>query len=106
MGFAGAGASFDRAPASPLISKTKLAIVAVMHELGHPVTSRELQMIWVESRALSIFEYHLDTLVKLRVAELVADSDELRFRLSGSNQQGVEELLASMPLRAYRVKRV
>lgn len=76
-----------------------------MLELDRPVTARELQGLLKEPEELSIFEYHLNTLVKAEAAELVVDPDELRFRLGGSNPQGVEEFLASMPLRACRLKR-
>lgn len=102
----GAGTSFGCAPALRLVNETKLAIVAAMLELDRPVTSSDLQAFWQKPKALEIFEYHLNTLVEAEMAELVVDPDELRFRLNGSNQQGIEEFLASMPLRAYRLKRI
>lgn len=102
----GADAFFGCASAPRLVNETKLAIVAVMLELDRPVTSSELRVLMDECRGLSILEYHLSTLVEMRVAMLVVDTDELRFRLDGSNRQGIEELLASMPLRAYSVKRI
>ncbi len=77
----GAG-SLRQGGARPVVSETKQAIVAVMRELGRPVTSSELQKIWAEHKALEIFEYHLVTLVKAKVAEVV-DGRELHFRLTG-----------------------
>jgi len=66
----------------PVVSETKQAIVAVMREVDRPVTSSELQAIWAEPKALEIFEYHLCTLVKAKVAEVVY-GPELHFRLTG-----------------------
>jgi hypothetical protein len=68
------------APAPALVNQTKLAIVAVMQELDRPVSSIELQTIWAERKDLRIYEYHLSTLVKARVAEVVYGL-ELRFQL-------------------------
>ncbi|MDX6602875.1 MAG: hypothetical protein QOF13_2077 [Solirubrobacterales bacterium] len=77
----GNGRALDRAaPVLVPVSETKLAIVAVMQELDRPVSSIELQMIWAEPKALEIFEYHLSTLVKAKVAEVVF-GPELHFRL-------------------------
>lgn len=101
----GPGAFFGCASAPRLVNETKLALVAVMLELDRPVTSSEFRGLLLQRKPYSIFKYHLSTLVKARVAELVVDPDELRFRLNGSNQQGIEEFLASMPLPAYRLKR-
>jgi hypothetical protein len=72
----------ELAGARPIVSETKLAIVAVMWEVDRPVTSSELQAIWAEPKALEIFEYHLCTLVKAKVAEVVY-GPELHFRLTG-----------------------
>jgi hypothetical protein len=51
-----------------------------MQQLGCPVSSIELQKIWAEHKALEIFEYHLSTLVKAKVAE-IAYGPELHFCL-------------------------
>jgi len=59
-----------------------LAVVAVMQELDRPVTSSELQRVWADHKDLKIFEYHLCTLVKAKVAEVVY-GPELHFRLTG-----------------------
>ena len=73
----------DRATSAPIVvNQTKLAIVAVMQQLGSPVTSTELQKIWPEHMAIEIFEYHLSTLAMAKVAE-VAYGPELHFCLVG-----------------------
>jgi hypothetical protein len=77
------GRTLDRvAPAGVIVNQTKLAIVAVMQQLGSPVSSIELQKIWAEHKALGIFECHLSTLVRAKVAEVVY-GPELHFRLVG-----------------------
>jgi hypothetical protein len=68
------------APAPVLVNQTKVAIIAVMQELERPVSSAELQAIWAEHKDLRIFEYHLSTLVKAKVAEVVY-GPELHFQL-------------------------
>jgi hypothetical protein len=78
----GSGRTLDRAASAPVFSQTKLAIVAVMQQLGSPVTSIELQKIWAEPKDLKSFEYHLSTLVKAKVVE-VAYGPQLVFRLAG-----------------------
>ena len=77
----GSGRTLDRAAFAPVVNQTKRAIVAVMQQLDRPVTSSELQKIWAEHKALEIFEYHLSTLVKARVVEMVFGYRELHFRL-------------------------
>jgi hypothetical protein len=72
-------------PVPVAVNETKVAIVAVMGELGRPVSSTELQGVWAELKSLSIFEYHLATLVSARVAEMVIDGPEMRFCLSKGN---------------------
>jgi hypothetical protein len=80
----GSGRTLDRAASAPVVvNQTKLAIVAVMQQLGCPVSSTDLQKIWAEHKALEIFEYHLSTLVKARVVEIVFGRPELHFRLVG-----------------------
>lgn len=77
------GRTLDRAaPAPVIVNQTKLAIVAVMQQLGCPVLSIDLQKIWAEHKDLKIFEYHLSTLVKAKVVE-VAYGPELHFHLVG-----------------------
>ena len=76
----GSGRADRATPAPIVVNQTKRAIIAVMQQLGRPVTSDELQKIWAEHKALGIFEYHLSTLVKAKVAE-VAYGPELHFRL-------------------------
>lgn len=74
------GGVFLSAPVPLAVYETKLAIVAVMQELDRPVSSIELQMIWAEHKDLKLFEYHLRTLVKAGVAEVV-HGPELHYRL-------------------------
>jgi hypothetical protein len=83
----GSGRRLNRTASAPVVNETKLAIVAVMHEVDRPVTSSELQAIWAEPKDLKIFEYHLCTLVKARVVE-VAHGPELHFRLVSRGQAG------------------
>jgi hypothetical protein len=79
----GRGRTLDRAASPPVVvSQTKLAIIAVMQQLGGPVSSIELQKIWADHKALEIFEYHLSTLVKAKVVA-VAYGPELHFHLVG-----------------------
>jgi hypothetical protein len=51
-----------------------------MDAFGRPVTAQELYQVWGECKSHSILDYHLSTLVKMRVVELVIGS-ELRFGL-------------------------
>jgi hypothetical protein len=84
----GSGRTLDRAVSAPVVvNETKLAIVAVMQELERPVSSIELQKIWAEPKDLKIFEYHLSTLVKAKVAEVVY-GPELHFCLVRGAQVG------------------
>jgi hypothetical protein len=84
----GNGRTPDWAASVPaIVNQTKLAIAAVMQELGRPVTSSELQEIWAEHKALEIFEYHLSTLVMAKVAEVVY-GPELHFRLVSGAEVG------------------
>lgn len=62
------------------VNETKLAIVAVMHAFGRPVTVKELSWVWGDCKSPSILEYHLRSLVKLGIAEIVG-GPELRFDL-------------------------
>jgi hypothetical protein len=66
--------------ARPIVSETKVLIVAVMGEFGRPVTSAELYAIWDGTKPLQTIEYHLSTLVKADVAEVVL-GPELHFQL-------------------------
>ncbi len=77
----------NRTAPAPVVNETKLAIVAVMQELERPVTSSELQRVWADHKDLKIFEYHLSTLVKAKVAEMVR-GPELHFRLVSGAEAG------------------
>ena len=63
------------------INETKLAVLAVLDAFGRPVTAQELYQVWGEAKSPAILDYHLCTLVQMRVVELVIGS-ELRFRRS------------------------
>jgi hypothetical protein len=76
------GHSLDwRVLAACVVNETKAGIVAEMQELGRAITSPELHAIWGKSKPLSVFDYHLSTLVRAGFAELII-GPELRFRLT------------------------
>jgi hypothetical protein len=55
-------------------------MIAVMGEFDRPMTSAELYAIWDGTKPLRAIEYHLSTLVKAKVAEVVL-GPELHFQL-------------------------
>ena len=67
--------------ARPVVSETKALIIAVMSEFDRPMTSAELYAIWDGTKPLQAIEYHLSTLVKTGVAEMVY-GPELHFSLT------------------------
>ena len=66
--------------ARPIVNETKALIVAVMGEFDRPMTSAELFGIWDGTKPLRVIEYHLSTLVRANVAEVVF-GPELHFQL-------------------------
>lgn len=66
--------------ARPVVNETKALMVAVMGEFDRPVTSAELYAIWDGTKPLQTIEYHLSSLVKAKVAEVVF-GPELHFQL-------------------------
>lgn len=66
--------------ARPLVNATKAAMIAVMWEFDRPMTSAELYGIFDGERSLKAIEYHLSTLVRANVAEVVF-GPELHFQL-------------------------
>lgn len=74
------GRTVPQGCARSLINETKLAVVSVMDAFGRPVTAQELYQVWGKSRSPAILDYHLCTLVKMGVVELVS-GPELRFGL-------------------------
>lgn len=77
--------------ARPRINETKALMVAVMAEFGRPVTSAELYAIWDGTKTLQTIEYHLSTLVKANVAEIVFGPElhfQLRYRTTLSHFSG------------------
>lgn len=62
------------------INETKLALLSVMDAFGRPVTAQELYQVWGEAaKSPAIIDYHLSTLVQMKVVGLVI-GPELRFR--------------------------
>lgn len=72
--------------ARPIVNETKVLIVAVMGEFGRPVTAGELYAVWDGAKPLHTFNYHLDTLVKAGVVEVVL-GPELYFQLIGADAE-------------------
>ena len=84
----GGGSALDWGVPTPcVVNETKAGIVTAMRELGDATTSYELYAIWGGAKALSIFEYHLSTLVIAGVVEIVV-GPELRFRLKDTAGAG------------------
>jgi hypothetical protein len=73
--------------ARPRLNETKALMVAVMAEFGRPVTSAEVYAVWDGTKSLQAIEFHLSTLVKANVAELVFGQTELRFRLLSEDEE-------------------
>ena len=69
------------------IHAAKAAIVAKMRELDRPVTSKELYAKLDRAWSLKAIEYHLLTLVKTGVVEIVYRR-ELHFSLTDSGAKG------------------
>ena len=65
------------------INKTKLAVLSALDAFEGPVTANELcrdwDEEWGEAKSPSIIDYHLSTLVQMKVVDLVI-GPELRFR--------------------------
>jgi hypothetical protein len=74
------GRTFLRRCARSPVNETKEAIVAVMYAFGRPVTEQEHHKVWGDCKSPSILHYHLRTLRKARVVELVG-GPELRYGL-------------------------
>jgi hypothetical protein len=78
----------DRTASAPIVaSEAKAAIVAEMREPDRPVTSKELYARLNRAWSLKAIEYHLSTLVKTKVIEIVL-GPELRFSLIESGTKG------------------
>jgi hypothetical protein len=73
--------------ARPHVHEAKPAIVAEMRELGRPVTSKELYAKLDRAWSLKAIEYHLDTLRKTGIVEVVF-GPELNFNLTESGAKG------------------
>jgi hypothetical protein len=81
----------DRTASAPVIaSEAKAAIVAEMEALDRPVTSKELYARLDRAWSLKAIEYHLSTLVKTKVIEIVL-GPELRFKLTEGTKGSTRE---------------
>ena len=85
-GIAGTG-RLSQVSAWSHIHEAKTAIVAEMRELDRPVTSKELYAWLGRAWSLKAIEYHLSTLVKTKVVEIVL-GPELHFSLTDSGTKG------------------
>ena len=85
-GIDGAGRPPQRGARSH-IHEAKKAIVAEMQDLDRPVTSKELYARLDHAWSLKAIEYHLDTLRRTGIVEVVF-GPELRFGLTDSGTQG------------------
>lgn len=85
-GIEGAG-RLPQVGARPHIHEAKAAIVAEMGELDRPVTSKELYTRLDRAWSLRSIEYHLSTLVKTKVVEIVF-GPELHFSLTEGGAKG------------------
>jgi hypothetical protein len=65
----------------PSVNETKLAVVAVMHAFGRPVTAPEPYRVWGECKGPAILDYHLRSLMEMGVVEVVC-GPELHFGLA------------------------
>jgi hypothetical protein len=70
------------------IHEAKTAIVAEMRELDRPMTSKELYARLDRAWSLKAIEYHLSTLVRTKVVEIVF-GPELHFSLTDSGTKGI-----------------
>jgi hypothetical protein len=78
-------------------------MIAVMGEFGRPMTSGELYAIWDGTKPLQTIEYHLSTLVKAKVVELVI-GPESQFQLVPL-REGAKSLSGAVPLALAESKR-
>jgi hypothetical protein len=79
---------FLRFGARSHIHEAKRAIVAEMRELDRPVTSKELYARLGRAWSLKAIEYHLSTLVRTKVVEIVL-GPELHYSLTGTGTKGI-----------------
>jgi len=78
-------------------------MIAVMGEFDRPMTSAELYGIWDGTKPLQAIEYHLSTLVKAGVAEVVY-GPELHFCLTPVGEESKSHLAGSGAVSAYGVQ--
>lgn len=91
-----------------IVNETKMGIVGVIQVLGRVTTSHELWLIWGGSKSQAAFDYHLSTLVRAGVLELLTDGRELGLRLvegrSPPRQIDLPEAIAVAAEAAKRIK--
>jgi hypothetical protein len=88
------------------VSETKALMIAVMGEFDRPMTSAELYAVWDGTKPLQTIEYHLSTLVKAGVAEVVF-GPELHFCLtaaSGKTRVASQEAVPSALTKSKRTE--
>lgn len=85
------------------MNETKALMIAVMGEFDRPMTSAELYAIWDGTKPLQVIEYHLSTLVKAGVAEVVY-GPELHFCLTPASGDSKSHLPGSGAVSAYGVQ--
>lgn len=85
------------------MSETKILMIAVMGEFDRPMTSAELYAIWDGTKPPRAIEYHLSTLVKAGVAEVVF-GPELHFCLTPASGDSKSHLPGSGAVSAYGVQ--
>jgi hypothetical protein len=94
----GSGCKLDwLVPVSAHINETKAVMIGVMGEFGRPMTSAELYAIWDGAKPLQTIEYHLSTLVKANVVELVF-GPELHFQLAPAARDPKVTFQGAVPL--------
>lgn len=60
------------------INETKLAVLSVLDAFGRAMTAEELYQVWEKAKSPAILDYHLSSLVQMKVVERIGP--ERRFR--------------------------
>jgi DNA-binding transcriptional ArsR family regulator len=68
------------------VHQTKLAIVETIRRLDRPISAEKIRENLSKDVRQSVLDYHLCTLVKAGVVELVFDRPELQFQISEMSQ--------------------
>ena len=78
-------------------------MIAVMGEFDRPMTSAELYAVWDGTKPLQAIEYHLSTLVKAGVAEVVF-GPELHFCLTAMSGDSKRQISGTGAVSAHGVQ--